>query len=332
MKKILILICIVFIQKVYAQSDYREGFVILKNGDTISGFINYRITDSQFKKIEFKKTLESKKTEYTPLLIKAYGYKKNELFNSKKIKDSNYDDTFFLETLVSGKITLFRLYDDFYIEKDNPYIALRMIAMAGEDYGRSFVEEYIGDLTTLENLQGSINDISKIASDLIYLVNPLSNTDIQDLIDAPNGGFIQGNPADVQALQVNKVSDLTYMDSISSINLVDIENDINTLTIKIKEVEEQTNLNTIYEEKEKWLTRVYNDYSISKESYSSKDYGDYLIIKYGFIWNKVSYTVSEVVYLYNGKSYVLQYSSWNKYYSKYLPDVLKMIESFRITE
>ena len=138
MKKILILICIVFIQKVYAQSDYREGFVILKNGDTISGFINYRITDSQFKKIEFKKTLESKKTEYTPLLIKAYGYKKNELFNSKKIKDSNYDDTFFLETLVSGKITLFRLYDDFYIEKDNILTWLdnkkRTLYRNGKDY------------------------------------------------------------------------------------------------------------------------------------------------------------------------------------------------------
>ena len=106
----------------------------------------------------------------------------------------------------------------------------------------------------------------------------------------------------------------------------------NHFSVKIREVEEQINLDTIYKEKEKWLTRVYDDYSISKESYKNKEYGDYIIIKYGFIWNKVSYTVSEVVYLYNRKSYVLQYSSWNKYYSKYLPDVLKMIESFKITE
>lgn len=42
-------------------------------------------------------------------------------------------------------------------------------------------------------------------------------------------------------VEFNKVSDLTYMDSISSVNLVDIENDINALTIKMKEVEEKFN-------------------------------------------------------------------------------------------
>ena len=31
-----------------------------------------------------------------------------------------------------------------------PWIALRMVHLDGEDYGRSFVEEYLGDLKSLE--------------------------------------------------------------------------------------------------------------------------------------------------------------------------------------
>ena len=43
-----------------------------------------------------------------------------------------------------------------------PWLALRMVHLDGEDYGRSFVEEYLGDLKSLEGLMEAL--VSSAAS------------------------------------------------------------------------------------------------------------------------------------------------------------------------
>ena len=106
----------------------------------------------------------------------------------------------------------------------------------------------------------------------------------------------------------------------------------NHFSVEIEKIEEGKNLDNIYNEKEERLNKVYKDFSRTKNLYNNKIYGDYFVIKYRVNWNMINYTVSEVIYLYKGKSYTLKYSSWDKYYSKYLPDVIKMIESFKIIE
>lgn len=80
--------------------------------------------------------------------------------------------------------------------------------MDGEDYGRGHVEQYLGDFQALESLSKNILEGAAVASKTIFLVNPNSVTDIDDLIDTPNAGFAAGTKDDVHALQVDKYHDL----------------------------------------------------------------------------------------------------------------------------
>lgn len=90
----------------------------------------------------------------------------------------------------------------------SPWIPVRYTKQDGESYGRSFVEDFLGDLRTLDKLSKSINDISVIASKIIFLVSPSCQTSIRQLERAKNGSFVKGRPEEVMPMQINKTSDL----------------------------------------------------------------------------------------------------------------------------
>lgn len=94
-----------------------------------------------------------------------------------------------------------------YQEDSLPWIPLRMITVDGEDYGRSYVEEHMGDLSMLENLSKALLEGSMAAARILFLVKPNSATKIKSLRDAANGDFISGNREDVTALQLEKFAD-----------------------------------------------------------------------------------------------------------------------------
>lgn len=95
----------------------------------------------------------------------------------------------------------------YYDSETNPWLALRMIAVDGEDYGRSYVEEVYGDLMSAEELTKSIVQGGMIASRVLWLVNPNGMTDLDDLQDAANGDFAPGREEDVTALRTDKMAD-----------------------------------------------------------------------------------------------------------------------------
>ena len=107
-----------------------------------------------------------------------------------------------------------------YPKGASPWIPLRLRKMDGESYGRSFVDEYLGDLKTLEALSKSVAEVAAIASNIIFLVNPNAMTRISELQKANAGDFVCGRLEDIQALQINKTSDLqittTAIQSIES--------------------------------------------------------------------------------------------------------------------
>jgi len=78
----------------------------------------------------------------------------------------------------------------------------------GEDYGRSYVEQYLGDLISLESLSKSIVEAAAASAKLLFLVNPTGTTRAKTLAQAPNGAIREGNAADVTVLQANKGADL----------------------------------------------------------------------------------------------------------------------------
>ena len=100
----------------------------------------------------------------------------------------------------------------------SPYIALRMSRVDGEDYGRGYVEQYLGDLKSLEGLTKAIVEGSAAASKVLFLCSPNGTTRASTLATAPNGAIREGSAQDVSVLQVNKFADFRIAyDSIARI-------------------------------------------------------------------------------------------------------------------
>ena len=89
----------------------------------------------------------------------------------------------------------------------NPWLTLRFNTVDGEDYGRGRVEEFLGDIRSLEGLSQALVEGSAAASKVVFLVSPSSTTKPKTIADAGNGAIVQGRPEDVGVVQVGKTAD-----------------------------------------------------------------------------------------------------------------------------
>ena len=89
----------------------------------------------------------------------------------------------------------------------SPWLVLRFNNFDGEAYGRGRVEEFLGDLKSLEALSQALVEGSAAAAKVVFLVSPSSTTKPATLAAAGNGAIIQGRPEDVQVVQVGKTAD-----------------------------------------------------------------------------------------------------------------------------
>ena len=89
----------------------------------------------------------------------------------------------------------------------NPWLVLRFNSVDGEVYGRGRVEEFIGDLRSLEALSQALVEGSAAAAKVVFVVSPSSTTKPQTLASAGNGAIVQGRPDDIGVVQVGKTAD-----------------------------------------------------------------------------------------------------------------------------
>ena len=94
-------------------------------------------------------------------------------------------------------------------EDVSPWIPLRFNRVDSEEYGRSYIEEYYGDLLALEALYQAVLEGSAAAAKILFLVNPNGTTRPRTLQNAANGAIVQGNAADVSVIQSQKAQDLS---------------------------------------------------------------------------------------------------------------------------
>lgn len=90
----------------------------------------------------------------------------------------------------------------------SPMIPLRWTRIDNEDYGRSYVEEYLGDLISLEGLSKAIVESSAAAAKIVFLVNPNGVTRAKDIATAESGDFKVGVATDVTVVQAEKYADM----------------------------------------------------------------------------------------------------------------------------
>lgn len=90
-----------------------------------------------------------------------------------------------------------------------PFLFLRFISLAGEDYGRSYCEDLEADLTSVDAFWQILLEGGANIAKLIWAVKPGGVTNKRILEQAANGAIITGDVDDVGAIRSDKTADLT---------------------------------------------------------------------------------------------------------------------------
>lgn len=92
-----------------------------------------------------------------------------------------------------------------------PLYAAWLIPVYGSDWGRSYVDEYYGDLLAVENLSKALQDAAAICSWMVFLVNPESATRLRDFQNAPNMSWMAGREGDITVPELGKTQDFKFV-------------------------------------------------------------------------------------------------------------------------
>jgi len=111
----------------FAQSDFRPGYILQNNGDTLFGQIDYRGEEYNSKNCCFKADSDLQITCYLPGQIASYRFTNGKFFVTRDVDLDSKKDKVFLEFLVDGKADLYYMPGKiFLIEKEgNELIQLK---------------------------------------------------------------------------------------------------------------------------------------------------------------------------------------------------------------
>ena len=112
-----LLFLIVYFGSIQAQRDYRKGYIITNQQDTVYGWIDYRGDIRNSKVCSFKKTETDQATEYSPSDIAAYRFINSKFYVSKNVGSEYVPKLVFLEYLVNGLANLYYFRDDGSIDR-----------------------------------------------------------------------------------------------------------------------------------------------------------------------------------------------------------------------
>lgn len=101
-----------------------------------------------------------------------------------------------------------------WLVEKSPVMALRWNYLHDEDYGRSYVEEYAGDLMAAEALSKNLREAAAAAAKINPMVNPTGLTRAQDIAKSKNLEVISGRKDDVTMLQFDKAPDLMFVERV----------------------------------------------------------------------------------------------------------------------
>lgn len=90
-----------------------------------------------------------------------------------------------------------------------PWFPVRWMAIEGEHYGRSMVEDYLPDMIALDVISKGIKEAVALGVRTVFLVRPGAVTKVKDLIQAENGDCITGREDDITTLRLDKGVDLS---------------------------------------------------------------------------------------------------------------------------
>lgn len=156
-KVICALLLLFIFSNVYSQFDYRKGYIVTNNYDTIHGFIEYANIKYAPYSIHFRKDSLSNPVKYTPKELTSVNIQGSRYYVSKEVTIYKDKQQLFLEYLLDGVLDLYFMVDitgkDFYfIEKDGEMMELSNESVDKIVDGKAYQQKsqkYIGALNYL---------------------------------------------------------------------------------------------------------------------------------------------------------------------------------------
>lgn len=102
-----------------AQGDYRSGYIVKINGDSVAGLVQYPTNKISKKYCIYKQGKRSKSQRFTPAELTAFGYFGDRRYESKRVVIKGEPKNIFAEVLVKGNLSLYLYEGIFYLERDN---------------------------------------------------------------------------------------------------------------------------------------------------------------------------------------------------------------------
>lgn len=120
MKRLLTNLAFIFVcsTALIAQADFRKGYIVKLNGDTLTGFVNFQKEAVNISSCNFKRFEVAFPVTYSPEKLKAYGFDGGKQYLSAIINGKAY----FIEYLVKGEVSLLYLNrggTHFFIQSGN---------------------------------------------------------------------------------------------------------------------------------------------------------------------------------------------------------------------
>jgi len=107
----------------FGQSDFRQGYYITRDNDTIHGLIDLRSNADNCKFLNFIKDEHSLKQTFLPSTVQSYRFNDGKYYVSKEIQLNGEKKNVFLEFVVNGIADLYAYYDGielrFFLEDTN---------------------------------------------------------------------------------------------------------------------------------------------------------------------------------------------------------------------
>lgn len=95
-----------------------------------------------------------------------------------------------------------------------PLYASWMIPVYGQNWGRSYCEEYRGDLKAIENFSAAIGDGAAAASLILLFLSPGARTSAKAIRDAQNMELFIGKSEDLSMFKSEKMQDFQFVNTV----------------------------------------------------------------------------------------------------------------------
>lgn len=177
-----------FIFQAEAQTDFRNGYYITLENDTVFGLLDYRGEVKNSQTCVFKNDDSAEPQKFNPGEIQSYRFTDGKFYVSKKIETDSVERNVFLEFLVDGITNLYFLrdinnYKYFLEDKNGKFLELSNETITEKVDGKGEIQRksnrYIGVLLAsfadCKEIQPQINNVNLGHKSLINITKNYHN-------------------------------------------------------------------------------------------------------------------------------------------------------------